>query len=38
MEVLDMLYGLPDHDWLGYDKAPPKLAMDNRGGHIRSAR
>lgn len=37
MEVLDMLYGLPDHDWLGYDKAP-KLTMDNRGGNIRSAR
>jgi beta-lactamase class C len=37
MEVLDMLYGLPDHDWLGYGKAPT-LAMDNRRENIRSAR
>ena len=37
MEVLDMLYGLPDHDWLGYGKAGT-LAMDNRRENTRSAR
>ncbi|HWW63616.1 MAG TPA: serine hydrolase domain-containing protein [Sphingomonadaceae bacterium] len=37
MEVLDMLYGLPDHDWLGYGKET-KLAMDKRDERTRSAR
>jgi len=37
MEVLDMLYQRPAHDWLELGKTP-RLAVDNRRGGSRSAR
>lgn len=40
MDVMDMLYGLPDHDWMGLEKARQKqVKVDNpRRGGSRSAR